>query len=62
VVEGTIGMFGTPEEQRIAAGADAATKLKLAQRIGGEYRIGKRLPNTAASAAKASATSLFSTK
>jgi hypothetical protein len=62
VVEGTIEMFGTPEERKIAAGADAKTKLKLAQRIGGEYRIGKRLPNTAESAAKASATSLFSTK
>ena len=62
VVEGTIEMFGTPEERQIVTGADAATKLKLAQRIGGEYRIGKRLPNTAESAAKANATSLFSTK
>ena len=59
VVEGTIEMFGTPEERKIASGADAATKLKLAQRIGGEYRIGKRLPNTAESAAKASLTPLF---
>jgi len=62
VVEGTLEMFGTPEERKIATGADAATKLKLAQRIGGEYRIGKRLPNTAEAAAKASATSLFTTK
>jgi hypothetical protein len=59
VVEGTLEMFGTPEERKIATGADAATKLKLAQRIGGEYRIGKRLPNTAESAAKASVESLF---
>jgi hypothetical protein len=59
VVEGTIEMFGTPEERKIATGADAATKLKLAQRIGGDYRLGKRLPNTAESAAKASVQSLF---
>jgi len=62
VVGGTIDMFGTPEEQKIAAGADAATKLKLAQRIGGEYRIGKRQPNAAEAAAKTSAESLFTTK
>ena len=62
VVDGTIEMFGTPEERQIVTGADAATKLKLAQRIGGEYRIGKRIPNTAEAAAKANATSLFSTK
>ena len=59
VVEGPLEMFGTPEERKIASGADAATKLKLAQRIGGEYRIGKRLPNTAEAAAKASVQSLF---
>lgn len=62
VVDGTIEMFGTPEERKIAADADAATKLKLAQRVGGDYRLGKRRPNTAESAAKASAEALFTTR
>lgn len=62
VVDGTIEMFGTPEERKIITNADAATKLKLAQRIGGDYRLGKRRPNTAEAAAKASAERLFTTK
>lgn len=59
VVQGTIEMFGTPEELKGADGADAQTRLKLAQRIGGEYRVGKRKPNSIETAAKASAETLF---
>lgn len=52
VVEGILDMFGTSEEKKIASKADAATKLKLAQRIGGEYRLGKRIPGGTGSTEK----------